>query len=281
MKRALALALVACGGDGGKESGEEACSGAPPESYAAELSWASAPMAGEANELSVAIRDQEGCPIEDLQQSHERMLHVLLVSEDLESFQHLHHEDYAEITADDLRSSTFRIPVTLPLAGTTLVAMDYAHRDAYLQSTALVQVEGSPAAGSPSEELNLEATDRDVVASLAWDVAPMAGLEAAFTLTLATTEGEPVTDIVQWLGADGHVAVVRADLGEVSHTHAWVPGMENMGPSMEMPPTYPGPTLPFHPYMSGPGLHRMWVQLARAGAPDEPYVFPFTFEVSP
>lgn len=238
------------------------------------------PQAGSAAQVTVRITDQDGRPIEDLQQSHARMVHTVFVSADLRDFQHLHQEDVTAISADDLRSATFRFPATFPAAGGYAASIDFAHRNVYQSERVAFTVEGAPAqASEPDLTLSETATDGGVTATLRWDAEPYAGVEAVWTVLLAEADGTPVTDLVQWLGADAHVAMASADLARIQHSHAWFPGMEDMAPGHEMPNLYTGPDVPFHYVFREPGWYRMWVQVARAPAPEEPLVFSFAFEV--
>jgi hypothetical protein len=251
-------------------------------SYAVE--WEADPelSAGQESDVTLRVRDQRGCPIEDLQTAHERVVHTLLISADLSSFQHIHHEDFVALTADDLRTSTFHFPFTPPLAGDYRLVFDYAHRNEYQTST-----DWASAGGAPAQEPDL-ALDYDTVSThdgltveLRWDIEPFAGFEAAWTAVVTDEAGQDVTDLVQWLGADAHAAVASADLEWVSHTHAWYPGMEDAAPGHPMAHLYDGPELPFHYTFPNAGPHKMWVQFTRAGAPDEPFVFEFAFDVAP
>lgn len=273
----LLIVLLACeeaAGPGGADSAE------PVTGYDVVYSTdPSPPRAGEEAELTYTVVDQLGRPVEDLQLTHERMVHVVLVSRDLASFQHLHHEDYADLTADDLRAATFRFPVTFPAAGEVLAVFDFAHQGHYQSDQGWITVEGEPAQlDAPVVDLATEIDVADVHAALTWDIAPVAGYEAAFHLTL-TDAGGDVTDLVPWLGADGHVVIASADLASVSHTHAWYPGMEDVPPGHDMEHLYDGPTLPFHLTFAAPGLHELWVQFARAGAPETPITAAFMVEV--
>ena len=273
--------LLACTGETPEESGEtDACG--EVTGYAVETSTVpSVLVAGEEATFTLSVQDQDGCPIEDLQESHERMVHTLFISADLTSFQHVHHEDFANLTAADLRTATYHFPITYPLAGDYLAVFDYAHRNAYLQSTERITVTGAPEqAEAPVADYAMVTDAGDVQVALTWETTPMTGFEAAWTVTLTDAAGD-VTDLVQWLGADGHAAVVDAALTAPGHTHAWFPDMDRMTPGMPMPPLYPGPTLPYRYTFAEPGLHAMWIQFARADAPEVPYVARFMFDVAP
>ena len=274
----MILLLLACAQ---KADDSALPSDAAPAWY--EVRWQTDPdplAAGAPGTFTLQVTDPDGVPIEDLQQNHERMVHTLVISQDLTSFQHLHHEDFAALTAEDLRAATFHFPLTVPLAGPYLLSFDFAHRDQFQNRTDLLTATGSPAqATSPQLPTSDTAQDGDVIGTLTWDSAPIAGYETSFTVHLTDTDGAPITDLVQWLGADAHAALVKADLSWVSHTHAWYPGMENVTPGMEMPPIYPGPDLPFHYTFPLGGDHKMWVQFTRAADPSRVYTLAFAAAV--
>jgi hypothetical protein len=240
------------------------------------------PVAGQEATFTESVRDQADRPIEDLQTAHERVIHTLFISTDLTSFQHLHQEDFEALTAENLRNSTFSFPVTFPMSGDYRVVYDFAHHDQYVTRQDWITVTGEPGqAAEPVLDYSTENGDRDVVATLTWDVEPYAGYEAAWTVHLTDTDGNDITDVTQWLGSDGHAAVVSADLAFTSHTHAWFPGMEDLTPGHPMPQLYEGPDIPFHYTFPTAGAYKMWVQFARTGAPDDPYVIDFSFDVAP
>lgn len=255
-----------------------------PESYL--VAWGTDPdpiTAGEQAEFTLQITDQDGRPIEDLQQSHQRMVHTVFISADLATFRHLHHEDYAALTADDLRTATYRFPLTLPTSGGYAVGFDYAHRNQYLHTDDRLTVAGD-AAQLPAPDLTELASVvvDDVRFDLRWDVAPIAGFESAWTVTLSDAQsGEPITDLEQWLGADAHAVMTPATTDRIDHSHAWFPGMESAPPGHDMPHQYTGPDVPFHYTFPTAGSWKVWIQCARASAPGEVLTAPFVFTVSP
>lgn len=254
-----------------------------PSSY--QVIWSTDPnplVAGAEGQFTETVTDQDGNPIDDLQQVHQRMVHTIFISKNLADFHHVHQEDFTPVTADDLRSATFHLPVTLQFSGDYGLGFDYAHRNQYLHTESALAVNGSPEQGEADLTVSTSASDRDVKVDLTWDTAPMAGFESAWTVTLSdASSGAPITDLVQWLGADAHCVMTDVELASIDHTHAWFPGMENAPPGHDMPHQYPGPTIPFHYTFQTAGFHKMWVQFAREGAPDSAYTVPFVFEVSP
>lgn len=248
------------------------------------LAWSTAPellVAGEEGTFTLQITDQDGHPVEDLQQNHERMVHTMFVSADWTSFTHAHHEDYAELSADDLREATFQFPLTLPVAGDYYLMFGWAHQNQWLYDDGAMTVSGAPEQlAEPDTTVNTVTTADDLTLTLTWTSPPIAGYEASWTVTVTDGDGAPVEDLTQYLGADAHCALVNERLTWGSHTHAWFPGIDSMTPGMEMPQIYTGPDVSFVYAFPYPGTHKIWVQLARESAPGVVYTGAFVFEVS-
>jgi len=286
----ILFALLACtspSDDTGAPTGSDDCALVDPSLEANgdyQVAWANdpdPPTAGSTGDFAFQVIGPDGAIVDDLQQVHERMVHLTLISSDLTVLQHLHHEDYYPLDGEVLRCGGYHVPLQLPLSGRWRLGFDYAHQNAFLSTHDWMDVAGSPAMGDtpvvPTENV---ITVDGLEIELVWDLPPTAGYESQWHLVIRE-DGEPIDDLVQWLGADAHAVVVSADLGFVSHTHAWSPGMEQMTPGMEMPPLYQGDFLPFHFTFPAAGPHKMWVQFARASAPDLAYTAPFGFEVAP
>lgn len=284
MNASLALVALLAACTASPDSADSAGDSGTHEVTGYDVLWSSDPdpmMATEQAQFTLQVVDQDGIPIGDLQQNHERMVHTIFVSADLASFTHTHQEDYTPITADNLRNAQFSFPLTLPLAGRYFTMFDYASRDQWLQTEDELTVSGSPSmAASPDLAPNDTATMDGVTATLAWSSAPLAGYEADWTITLSDANGDPVTDVTQYLGADAHCVVVNSGTTWGSHTHAWFPDMGAMTPTMAMPHLYDGPEIPFAFTFPTGGTYKMWIQLVRSSTPDVVYVLPFVFDVA-
>jgi hypothetical protein len=240
------------------------------------------PLAGESARFTAQVLDQEGRPVPDLQRSHARMLHTVFVPPDLGTLLHLHHEDHATLTAEDLRTATYAFPLTVPWAGRYRLAFDFAHDNRYRQATDWLDAQGDVPAPAPDLTPRDTATDGSVTGTIAFAAPPTAGVRADWTVTLGdAATGAPVTNVVPWLETDGHVVMTDAARATVAHTHAWFPGMEQMAPGHPMPHLYDGPELPFQHVFETPGPHVLWLQLARADAPEQPHTLRFVVEVDP
>lgn len=238
------------------------------------------PMVDELTTVHYTILDDDGQPAEGLQQTHERMVHTFTISQDLTSFAHLHQEDTEPITADNLRTATFEHTYVFPYSGVFLLAWDFAHLDKYHTVTDKVTVMGDvPQLSAPVFSEATTVAVPGIEATLSWDVPPVAGAVSELTVAFADENGAPITDLVPYLGADAHVAVVGFDLGTFGHTHAWIEGMDTMPPGHTMPHQYDGPEVPVHYTFPFVGDYRLWIQVTRADSGGIPYIVPFDVHV--
>ncbi len=287
----LLASLPACTGSGADSATDSVVdSGAcgptiPGTTTAYSVLWSTDPdpvVAGEQAQFTEQIVDQNGCPVGDLQQNHERMVHNIFVSSDWTSFTHTHQEDFTPITADNLKTATFSFPVTLPLSGRYFTMFDYAAEDKWLQTNDAITLTGSPAqAAAPDLTVNDCVTVNGVTACIAWTTQPVATYEADWSMTITLADGTPINDVTQYLGADAHCVIVDSTTTWGSHTHAWFPDMNSMTPGMQMPHLYDGSSpIPFVYTFPAAGTYKMWVQFVRSADPTYVYDMPFVFTVA-
>ncbi|WP_143088917.1 hypothetical protein [Paenibacillus sp. UNC496MF] len=209
-----------------------------------------APRAGEASTLRVTITDAAGKPDAGLQVNHEKKLHLIVVSQGLSTFLHLHPAETAE-------PGVFEGDVTFPSAGRYKLIADFKPADGAQQwRGAWVQAEGGGGTRQTEPALaadkRLERTADGVAVKLSFDRAPKAGeaVKLAFSFADAAS-GEPVRDLQPYLGAAGHVVILGADADDYLHVHA----MSAAG----------GPVAEFHATFPKPGLYKLWGQFQRNG----------------
>ena len=248
------------------------------------LDWSTDPeplAAASEGTFTIQVTDQDGHPIDDLQMNHERMVHTMFVSADWTSFSHLHHEDFADLNVDDIREATFHFPLRLPLAGPYFMMFGYAHANRWLFAEDRMEVGGAPVqASAPDTTATDQVVVDDLVVSLTWNSEPLAEYESSWNVHITEADGTPVEDLVQYLGADAHCALVNESVTWGSHTHAWFPDMDAMAPGMDMPHLFPGPDVPFAYTFPAGGNYKMWIQFARESTPGRVYEAPFVFKVA-
>jgi Cu+-exporting ATPase len=102
--------------------------------------------------------------------------------------------------------------------------------------------------------------------SLEGDATVGATSDLALTFAHVNAAGRntgPVTDLQPYLGAAGHVVVMRADGTTFAHRHAET--LDSAGrPVLALPGTRFGPHLDLHVRFDRPGAYRLWAQFELA-----------------
>jgi hypothetical protein len=181
--------------------------------------------------LRFRILDGSGAPVTRYIENHEKLLHLIVVRNDLVGFQHVH-------PALD-SNGTWRVPVDLSHAGDYRVFADFTPaggRAVTLGSNLHVGGQYDPQPLPP-----VAATS--VVDGYTVTLSGTPKAHALSTLTLAVScNGKPVTDLQPYLGAYGHLVALRpADLGYL-HVHPMGEpgdGVTPAGPEIGLRATFP------------------------------------------
>ncbi len=134
---------------------------------------------------------------------HEKRVHLLLVRDDLSQFQHLHPE---------FRDGKWVTQTTIAQPGTYQLYLDISpvgEPPVVLHLPLRIGTSGSDLA-FPVPNPFLEATAQGIRANLAPNPAFQAGASTELTFRL-TKDGAPVTRIDPYLGAFGHVVILKHD----------------------------------------------------------------------
>jgi putative copper resistance protein D len=180
--------------------------------------------AGSPVKITVRMKDPGGRPLQGLAVSHERILHMLIIGQDMSSFAHIHPEDAGPITGEMLKKAVFPLRFAFPKAGEYLVGVDFFAGDEFYSQVFRVSVAGRPVMGGPKTDLSTRRIFGEYTVTLA--TSPMqvkAGEEASLRYVIEK-DGRPVTDLGPYLGAAMHIAVVSDDLKRYIHAHGTIPG---------------------------------------------------------
>jgi uncharacterized membrane protein len=204
---------------------------------------------------------ERGNPLRSLSVVHEHPLHLFVVSDDLEVFDHVHptlepddslvlwyafpspgpYVLYADITPAGQRAQVFRLPVTVQTAEGTPEPPPHV-RDLRPSPTLSKTVDGDPGV---TAELRFQPRT------------PVAGIETNFLLRFSK-DGVPLNDLEPYLGAMAHGVFVSEDSDVFLHCHP----VELV--TLE-PTARGGPDIPFATHFPRPGLYKLWVQFKRQG----------------
>jgi plastocyanin len=231
-----------------------------------------AAKAGEPLDLSFLIKNSQGATVRFLQFVHEKPLHLLIVSEDLAEFYHIH----PEMQVDD----SYAVRHTFPNGGRYRLYADYTPPGSGMivdQFNLRVDGPERPRARLVPDTRLIKAAN-GLRVELSSDAPLQAGknLMVEFALTDERT-AKPVNNLQLYLGALGHFVIISEDLHDFIHAHPLDTG-EVFDPSQD-------PSLHVHDpaqlarklvgsspsevsaYVNFPraGMYKLWAQFQRDG----------------
>ena len=160
---------------------------------------------GEEGELRYRIVAENGQPVHEFEEEHEKRMHQIIVRRDLTGFQHLH----PTLGAD----GTWRTTLRIPDAGSYRVFADFKHRGEAQTLAADLAVDG------PVDWQDLPPVASSSRTSDGYEVrmegGESAGREAELRLTVFR-DGERVA-VERYLGAGGHLVALRE--GDLAYLH--------------------------------------------------------------
>ncbi|TMQ69946.1 MAG: hypothetical protein E6K80_10075 [Candidatus Eisenbacteria bacterium] len=193
--------------------------------------------------LDFQIKDPAGFPATHLQVVHEKLLHLIVVSYDLASFDHVHPTPEAD--------GRFTLRHAFPSGGRYVLFHDFTPDSVGMQVVPVeVAVEGAerPRATLQVDDDRPKRVDGDDVQLAHGPLLP--GRDCALTFTLSRG-GKPVTDLEPYLGVMGHLILISEDRSVFLHSH---PLAQTPGPSVE-----------FDVRFERTGLYKAWGQFQRHG----------------
>ena len=230
-------------------------------------------VAQQPTSLILNVKNAKGDLVRDLQIVHEKPLHLILVSDDLAEFNHLHPEPQPD--------GSYRVGFTFPHGGTYRLYADFTPTG----TNQIVERYSVEVGGTPAQRVAL-AEDKSFTKSsggLRVNMQPAEPLRAGrevllnFNMTDEAT-GKPVTDLQQYLGALAHFVIITEDTSKYLHVHPMeagaMPGMNDEGmvgkmdEQMKVEPGDKAPskvTVSAHTTFPDAGLYRLWAQFQRSG----------------
>lgn len=245
--------------------------------YTVELETSPNPVAGRPVDLTFAIRYADTKKlVQDFETIHERLFHLILVSDDLSWFEHQH-----PVRGED---GLFRKTWTFPRPGRYTLYADFTPADGDNQVKPLPLLVG----GGEERTYPLTPDTKRVkqVGDYRIELAVRPGTltmekPAILTYTVKDRKGRPLRNMQPFIGAPGHLLAISSDRKEVVHTHA-ITG--SGGHSMEADAirvtpamaTEKGPAFSFKLTTPTGGLYKVWAQFMHR---NRVITVPFTFLV--
>lgn len=258
--------------------------------YVMELN--AAPQEVNANQdvaLSFSVKDKDGKPFDKLKIVHEKLIHLLVVSDDLAFFDHVHPEK--------LTDGGFKLNYKFPTGGDYKLYADFTPEN----SPQIVNVFDVPVGGEKRAKTPLVA-DKEftkTVDGLTFTMKAGEDLKAAKGITLnffvKDADGKTVTDLEPYLGAMAHFVIISEDTTKFLHAHAMEGKMtETKGTGghsdhndkhgdMEMDmktdtDNAETPAVMAHTEFPIAGLYKLWGQFQRGG---KVITVPFVLNIAP
>ncbi|MCU1263610.1 MAG: hypothetical protein JWO80_6495 [Bryobacterales bacterium] len=195
--------------------------------------------AGRPLDISIAVNDPKtGKRVTQFETMHERLMHLFVVSSDLEYFSHEHPDRNFVLHTQLPKPGNYKLVADFyPTGGTAQLAEKIISTAGYDRS--LEESLGHPAADlgpKRGENLEVELTMEK----------PMAGRKSLLFFHV-----RPDAGIEQYLGAWAHMLIVSDDLVDTTHEH---PSIADGGPEMQ-----------FDVFFPRARTYRVWLQIQRLG----------------
>jgi hypothetical protein len=197
---------------------------------------------GSSADLALVIEGPGGEPLTDYDVEQDKELHLVVVSRDLATYAHVHPARDSDglwtVPAPPLAPGSYRVFADfVPAGGERLT----------LGADLTVPGDHQPVEPQKSPAVNIDGYD------VTFDGELVAGTESELTVTV-TRAGEPVTDLQPYLGALGHLVIIRD--GDLAYLHVH---------PLESADTAGGPEVRFAVEVPTDGTYGLYFDFAHGG----------------
>ena len=213
------------------------------------------PEAGRQTKLILSVTEQRsGDPIREYELVHDKLMHLIIVNEDLSYFAHIHP------TFQD-NDESFTIVHTFPESGRYKLWIDFKPKGGNQTLVAFrINVTGHPIHKPVmlihDRKYSKESLDRKYKISLKLPEKLVAHNDTNIVFSISNIEGKPITDLEPLMGAGGHSVIISSDIREFLHVH----------PTEEVDHSWKGgPEISFRTNFPKPGLYKAWGQFQHQG----------------
>jgi Cu+-exporting ATPase len=206
---------------------------------------------------------RSGAPITDVVESHERPMHLIVVSQDLAHFQHVHPMPTGQ-------PGEYRVEVQFPASGTYLLYDEFTRstgQDLLQRDTLTVggPTSGASGASALAEDRAPKLVD-GVRVALQGAGTIRAGQESRLVFRLEDPQtGDGIADLQPYLGAPAHAVILSQDARTFVHTHGEAVGGSDGSHDAsatvhtDAQSAY-GPEIVIHHTFPAPGQYKVWGQ---------------------
>lgn len=201
-------------------------------------------------------------PVEHLTQTHGRYVHTFIVSADLKEFYHLHHEDFAALTHEEIHAAVFHFPFKFNRKGKYYVISQTVHMCSHhVENYWEVNVTGGADQDKVVVDKLSSKTFGDYKVGLTTPSSRMPG-GVLLNYDIATAAGTPLKDLQLYIGEEMHVFTIREDGLAWVHAHPEPPGypIGDLHGCREVRTKveYNGPNVPLLTHFPSPGNYKVF-----------------------
>ena len=241
--------IIAAGSDGHSHDHGSHQKQAPSPQAQAKLISANQVTPNTPVSVTIEVQDQQGQPITQFEEFQKKLMHLIVVSDDLQFFNHIHPE-YRQ-------NGRFEVTTTFPKAGGYTLFSDYKPAQQPETVSALkIQASGTVVAPPPIDR-RLTKTFGNIQANLEISQAKIkAGEPVVLNFNLQHSEhGEPIADLQAYLGERGHLVILKhtSSPSRADYIHAHALSEQQKG------------QVQFHTSFPEPGSYKLWGQFKPNG----------------
>lgn len=213
------------------------------------------PETGMPTKLKISVTEKSGAPVREYELVHEKLMHLIIVGEDLSYFAHIHPK--LQDTGEN-----FTISHRFPESGRYKLWVDFKPKGRNQTLVAfMVDVIGLPAhtpitlahdgryikdSADKNYQISLKLSSERIEANNSVDI----------VFSIHHAAGNPVLDLEPLMGAGGHSVIISNDIQEFLHVH----------PTEEVESNWSGgPYISFRTSFPNPGLYKVWGQFQHKG----------------
>lgn len=213
--------------------------------------------ADETIHLTMEVSNPEGNPVDEFEINHEKLMHLIVVRDDLSYFDHIH-PDYEE-------NGKFMVTTEFPAGGKYKLFADFVPKGgAGVTVSEWIEVAGEdrkPLPITADDPLVKQVNGKEVELILSNTLSNEEAVLAFHIRDAATKQG--IQDLELYLGATGHVVILSEDAEQYLHVHPL--DEKGTGPRAEFATSFPSS-----------GTYKIWGQFQHKG---EVFTVPFVVEV--
>jgi hypothetical protein len=224
--------------------------GATEKVFQAEMSVPDEIRPGESFTINIHIQDDKGHGVADFDIFQEKLMHLILVSDDLEFFSHLHPEYKG--------NGHFQTKAILPSVGAYTLFSDYKPAGQREQLSVLkLRIKGTKRSSGVTDTNITEKTVEDTKASINFSPRMVKANEDTIIIfdLKQGLDGKPVTKLEPYLGEKGHLVVIRKSAALTTKDYIHAHAMKESGVS----------EIKFMTRFPAKGLYKLWCQFNREG----------------